>query len=209
MGAVANEWDEYAKSWDTDHATRAYAASAFASLRRVTADFHLSLDGARVLDFGCGSGILTEHLVAAGSEVFAVDTSPAMLDVLEAKIAQRDWTSVCASDSLPAEHSSFDLVVCSSVCAFLDDYPAAVGELVTYLRGQGLFVQWDWERQGEEPHGLSRTEIQEALTAAGLSDISVSEAFSVTVEDQTMSPIMGVGQRPRRQRGHQSAKEKM
>lgn len=195
---MVNEWDEYAKSWDTDHATRAYAASAFASLHRLTADVQLSLDGARVLDFGCGTGILTEHLVAAGSEVFAVDTSLAMLDVLEAKIAQRHWTGVRTSTSLPTEAEPFDLCVCSSVCAFLDDYPATVAELVTYLRDAGLFVQWDWERQGEEPHGLSRTEIHDALTAAGLISISVNDAFSVTIEGQTMSPIMGAGQQPRR-----------
>lgn len=195
MISPGNEWDGYANGWDTDRATRAYAAAAFASLQRVVSGARPRLDGARVIDFGCGTGLLTEHLVAAGSAVHAVDTSPAMLDVLHTKITQRRWTRVRTDTSLPAEHEAFDLVVCSSVCSFLDDYPATVEELVTHLRDGGLFVQWDWERLGEEPHGLARTEIRDTLMAAGLIDVSVSDAFSVTVDDQTMSPIMGHGQR--------------
>lgn len=195
MDTTGNVWDEYAENWDTDDATRAYAAAAFASLQGIVSSARLSLDGARVIDFGCGTGLLTEHLVAAGSTVLAVDSSPAMLDVLASKIIRREWSSVRTSASLPAERATFDLVVCSSVCAFLDDYPAAVTSLVTRLRDGGLFVQWDWERQGEDPHGLSRGEIREALSAAGLVDIIVDDAFSITMGDQSMSPIVGHGRR--------------
>jgi len=34
-----------------------------------------------VLEFGCGSGLLTRHLVEAGHRVIATDASPAMLDL--------------------------------------------------------------------------------------------------------------------------------
>ena len=64
----------------------------------------------------------------------AVDTSPAMLDVLDTKIAERHWSRVRTGMSLPVERHAFDLVVCSSVCAFLDAYPSTVAELVARLR---------------------------------------------------------------------------
>ena len=121
-----NEWDQYAASWDTDSGPRVYAAAAYASLQRVLSDAGAALEGARVIDFGCGTGLLTERLVAAGSTVHAVDTSPAMLDILDTKITQHRWDRVRTGTSLPAEREAFDLVVCSSVCAFLDDYPATV-----------------------------------------------------------------------------------
>jgi len=35
-----------------------------------------------VLEFGCGSGLLTRHLLAAGHRVVATDASPAMLDLV-------------------------------------------------------------------------------------------------------------------------------
>jgi 2-polyprenyl-3-methyl-5-hydroxy-6-metoxy-1,4-benzoquinol methylase len=38
--------------------------------------------GARALDAGAGSGLLTRELVASGCDVTAVDSSPAMLDLL-------------------------------------------------------------------------------------------------------------------------------
>jgi SAM-dependent methyltransferase len=37
--------------------------------------------GGVVLEFGCGSGLFTRHLVAAGHRVVATDASPAMLDL--------------------------------------------------------------------------------------------------------------------------------
>jgi len=37
--------------------------------------------GGLVLEFGCGSGLLTRHLVDAGHRVVATDASPAMLDL--------------------------------------------------------------------------------------------------------------------------------
>ena len=40
----------------------------------------LARDGL-VLEFGCGSGLLTRHLVRAGHRVIATDASPSMLDV--------------------------------------------------------------------------------------------------------------------------------
>ena len=37
--------------------------------------------GGLVVEIGCGSGLLTKHLVAAGHRVIATDASPAMLDL--------------------------------------------------------------------------------------------------------------------------------
>jgi SAM-dependent methyltransferase len=37
--------------------------------------------GGTILEFGCGSGLLTKYLVDAGHEVIATDASPAMLDI--------------------------------------------------------------------------------------------------------------------------------
>jgi RimJ/RimL family protein N-acetyltransferase len=192
----SNEWDSYAPSWDADGGARAYSSAAFTSLRRILHDAEVALDDARVIDFGCGTGLLTERLVAAGATVEAVDTSTAMLAGVDSKSAEHGWTGVRTSTSLPDEYEVFDLVVCSSVCSFLDDYPSTVHELVARLREGGLFVQWDWERTDENSHGLTRTEIRETLTTAGLTDVTVSDAFSVSVDDQTMSPIVGHGQRP-------------
>ena len=45
--------------------------------------------GGIVLELGCGSGLLTRELVAAGHRVIATDASPAMLELAEARLAGR------------------------------------------------------------------------------------------------------------------------
>ena len=150
-----------------------------------------------MLDFGCGTGLLTERLADSGASVLGVDTSQGMLDVLQAKIADHNWSDVHTSTELPSLPASFDLIVCSSVCSFLDDYPAMARTLAGLLTPGGLFVQWDWERDTsadiDDTHGLSRAEITEALRAAGLDQVSVDVGFEAAFEDQVMRPLMGHG----------------
>ncbi len=195
---MSNEWDEYAPGWDGDEAARAYAEAAHASLSAVLADAGRTVDGARVLDFGCGTGLLTERLAPVCRSIDAVDTSQAMLDVLDAKIEQHGWSHVTTSTQLPTTLESYDLVVCSSVCSFLDDYPGTLAELAKLLVPGGGFVQWDWERDDsdDDPHGLSRPEISAALLAAGLTVASVETAFEVSLGEMTMRPLVGVGFAP-------------
>lgn len=193
---MSNEWDEYAAEWDDDPAARAYAAAAHESLAELLGHAKVSLEGARVLDFGCGTGLLTERLVADGALVTAVDTSPAMLARVDEKIHRLGWQHVTTSDHIPGTDEMFELVVCSSVLSFVDDLAACVAQLSHTLRSGGWFVQWDWEQSGADEHGLTRAHIAEALTAAGLVDITVETAFRVDMHGQEMAPLRGSGRRP-------------
>ncbi len=196
--APADEWDEYASGWDDDEAARAYAGAAFESLRAAIAERGTHLDGAVVCDFGCGTGLLTERLAPDVAHVDAVDTSPGMLEVLRKKIDRMGWTNVTAHRELPADAGPFDLIVCSSVCSFLDDHPQTVEHLAQRLAAGGVFIQWDWERDpsDEDLHGLSRPEVRDALEGAQLVAVQVETAFEVTVDGNVMSPLVGIGQRP-------------
>lgn len=191
-----NEWDHYAQEWDTDPATRHYAELAFSSLLPVLERHDLPLAGARVLDFGCGTGLLTEQLLAAGATVDAFDTSEGMLEVLRAKLGDREDVRILTEP--PDGSEEYDLVVCSSVCAFLDDYPGTAAALAGGLRGGGLFVQWDWERHETETgtHGLTIGQIEQALAGAGLVDVLVQPSFRIEVSGQAAQPLLGSGRKP-------------
>jgi len=157
----ADAWAEVAAEWDEGPAARAYAAAAFDSLAAVLGDRGMTLAGSKVCDFGCGTGLLTQKLVDAVQSIDAVDTSSAMLEVLDAKVVAGGWLHVRLGREIPSEVGVHDLVLCSSVCSFLDDYPATLRRLAALLRPGGLFIQWDWERDETEgdPGGLSRAEI--------------------------------------------------
>ena len=139
---VGHEWDDVADGWDDAPGTREYAQGAFDSLIRRMADHDLTIDGMSVLDFGCGTGLLTELLVDRVASIDAVDPSPAMRRVLTGKIRQHRWGSVRVLADLPAG-SAYDLIVCSSVLSFVDDHPATVALLSTHLAPGGLLVHWD------------------------------------------------------------------
>ena len=193
---VENQWDSYAAGWDDEPAANAYAGAVFSNLISVLGRYGLSLSGASAVDFGCGTGLLSERLVQHAAHVVAVDTSSAMLAVLDAKVAGHGWTNITTSTDPPAELAQFDLVACSSVCAFVDDYPAAVAGLVGLLRPGGLFIQWDWERIDDDSGGLTRAEVSNALTNAGLAETAVETAFNIRIGTTEMAPIVGHGRQP-------------
>lgn len=191
------DWDDVAEGWDDDPAVRTYAAGVWRSLLDLASQQDFPLEGARACDFGCGTGALTERLAERCAHVDAIDASDRMLGVLRAKVVHEGWAHIDTWSELPEDRGPFDLVVCSSVCAFLEDYPATVRRLVSRIAPGGLFVQWDWEidAAADDPHGLSRDEIRQALDDAGLRDVAVDIGFSVPFEDQTMAPLMGSGRR--------------
>lgn len=199
-------WDERADGWDENAAVRAYSDGAYSSLLRLEEAGLLKLDGARVLDFGCGTGLLTEKLSPLAEGVVALDTSIAMIQVLKNKVATLGLTNVepiakplegAMSANPSLFETPFDLITCSSVCAFLEDYPATVLTLSQLLRPGGAFVQWDWELDpdSDEPFGLTRSQIEAALDAAGLTNRIVDVAFDVEFEGEHMRPLLGFGVR--------------
>jgi predicted TPR repeat methyltransferase len=191
-------WDDEAAGWDSNPAVRTYASAAFASLEAAAEEHGFALNGARVCDFGCGTGLLAERLADRCARVDAVDSSGAMLAVLEDKIARRGWTHVNGSVELPTGGEPYDLMVCSSVCAFVEDYDGTVRRLVSRLAPGGTFVQWDWELNpdDEEPYGLTREAIRACLEGAGLEVLRVDTGFEQPFEDEVMRPLMGLGRKP-------------
>ncbi len=191
-------WDDVAADWDTDPGPRAYAAAAFHSLTEALGARPGRLEDSRVLDFGCGTGLLIERLAQRCPAIDAVDSSAAMLEVLQQKISAGGWDHVRPLASPPATPASYDLIIASSVLAFVDDHPATVGRLATLLRPGGHFIHWDWERDpGDgDGHGLTREEIAEALAVAGLRQIAVESAFSIEIDGVTARPLRGVGTAP-------------
>lgn len=199
------EWDESAKGWDDDPAVRTYAAGAFERLTALLPEYDQRLGDARVLDFGCGTGLLTEAMAPEARSIVALDLSPKMIEVLDRKVEREGWTHVTTvvgtlddarAESRPAGFGPpFDLIVCSSVCAFLPDYPSIAKSLAGLLAPGGVFVQFDWERDdsADEPFGLTRGEIETVLDHARLVEIKVETAFDRTVGEMTMAPLLGAG----------------
>lgn len=194
-----SEWDELAADWNDRPGVRAYADAAHRSLVEHAAQVAFDLHQVRVCDFGCGTGLLTERLADVATHIDAIDTSPAMLGVLARTAERSGWDHVRPSTQLPGESERYDLIVCSSVLAFVDDYDATVEMLAQHLGHGGWFVQWDWERNlpaDDQSIGFSVADIRSALGAAGLEHVDVRHGFEIEVDGETLRPLMGTGRRP-------------
>jgi SAM-dependent methyltransferase len=98
----------------------------------------------RVLDVGCGSGILTEELARRVGEdnVAAVDPSP-MLDACRARVPRADVRAAGAED-LPWPDGSFEAALAQLVLHFLDDPRAGLAEMGRVVRPGGVVAASTW-----------------------------------------------------------------
>lgn len=187
------EWDDFADDWELNSNVVLYAERAFETLKGA-----VNLKNIDVLDFGCGTGLLTQKIAPNARQVVAVDTSEKMISKLRAKNLANVTTlpinlseeTINSSDAL---HQKFDLIVASSVFSFVPNYQETLSLLRGLLAPKGMLVQWDWLSTGEEGDvGLTRQAIEAALLKAGFSSSNVTHPFSMESEKGDMEVLMGI-----------------
>jgi 2-polyprenyl-6-hydroxyphenyl methylase/3-demethylubiquinone-9 3-methyltransferase len=104
-----------------------------------------SLAGRRVLDVGCGGGLLSESLARAGAQVTGIDLAPGMVEVARLHAAEGglaiDYRVASADELAQAGPGQFDVVTCMEMLEHVPDPAAMTASLVRLLApGGALFV---------------------------------------------------------------------
>ena len=96
------------------------------------------LAGARVLDVGCGGGILADAMARAGAEVTGIDLARvAQLHALEAQTPRLQYREISAEALAAQAPASFDVVTCMEMLEHVPDPASVVRACATLVKPGG------------------------------------------------------------------------
>jgi 2-polyprenyl-3-methyl-5-hydroxy-6-metoxy-1,4-benzoquinol methylase len=154
-----------------------------------------------VLDFGCGTGLLTLALQPIVHSITGVDSSQGMLDVFRRKISDGSLPNVSARyldlDRGDVLTGSYHLVVSSMTLHHIKNVDPLIRQFHQILHPSGMLCIADldpddgWfhsENDGVFHFGFDREEMKRRLVQAGFNDIRVTQAAQLEkpVEDGSM-----------------------
>lgn len=96
----------------------------------------------RLLDIGCGGGVLAEEFASMGCQVTGIDISPKSIEVARVHAAQGKLSidyQVGSGTSLPFSDHSFEAVSCCDVLEHIQDWKQVIAEAGRVLLPGGLF----------------------------------------------------------------------
>lgn len=143
-------YDELAATYAEDVETNGYNAHIeFPGTTALVPD----VEGARVLDAGCGTGRYTEWLLERGADVVGVDASEAMLDHARERVGDRaELHRADLGGSLDfARDVEFDGVVSALALGYVEDWRRPFSGFARILKPGGFLVVSDIHPFDEYP----------------------------------------------------------
>lgn len=133
---LAHRW------WDTESEFR--PLHQINPLRLGWIDGQVSLKGLRVLDVGCGGGILADSMARKGAEVLGIDLATkalkvAQLHALEAQTEGVQYREISAEALAAEQPGSFDVVTCMEMLEHVPD-PSSIVKACAALVKPGGYV---------------------------------------------------------------------
>ena len=196
-------FDQAAATWDSvDRRVMLAHAVVEAISSRVPLTKELA-----VLDFGCGTGLVTMELAPQVGSIAGADTSSGMLKALAEKAGAKGIPprQILLDPSGDGDLGGpYDLIVSSMTLHHIADVPALFSRFVPHLNPGGRVALADLDeedgsfhedRTGVHHHGFPRANIQGWLEAAGFRQVHLGTASVTHKEGKDYSVFLATAQR--------------
>ncbi len=198
-------FDERAATWD-ENPRKVQRAKTVAEAIKANVPLATSM---RLLEYGAGTALLTQHLRDAVGPVTASDPSQGMRDVLQEKIDSgvlpnaRVWDLDLNRDAIPDDR--FDIIVSLMVLHHVDDVGRAINGMAELLDSGGYACLSDLDAEDGSFHsdrefnghnGFERDEMTKMLTGAGLVDVRIVTAGAVDKEERSYPLFLAIARKP-------------
>jgi 2-polyprenyl-3-methyl-5-hydroxy-6-metoxy-1,4-benzoquinol methylase len=194
MSMERKDFDREAASWD-EKPERVRLANDIADAIR--SEITLTLD-MNVLDFGCGTGLVTLRLQPFVASITGADSSQGMLNILSAKIAQQNLANVRTLYLDPDRSESlagpYHLIVSSMTFHHVKDIHSLVALYYRSIAPEGYLAIADLDSEGGMFHGsnegvfhpgFERDELRRVFTEAGFREVRDRTAAEIVKPDCT------------------------
>lgn len=150
---MVDTFAEKAQGWD-DKPHRIAMAQKFVD----EVQKHIFIDNtSKVLDFGCGTGLVGLSYANTAGSVVMVDTSPAMLEVLQKKVEANRFTNVQILqgeiEKTRIQPASVDVVVSLMAFHHIDNLPEVLHYIKQILKPTGCIAVGDLVKEDGSFHG--------------------------------------------------------
>lgn len=134
FGAMAERWWDPQGEFKTLHDIN--------PLRLQFIQRYTSLSGRRIVDVGCGGGILTEAIADIGADALGIDLSDELIDIadlhgLETGITVH-YRKISAEDLAAEQPASFDHVTCMEMLEHVPDPGAIISACAKLVKPGGM-----------------------------------------------------------------------
>lgn len=178
-------FDDCAKNWDTDR--RINRAKIISEEIANSIDINKKYS---VMEFGCGTGLISFNLVEKFENITLIDSSKGMIDVVKEKIEKYEVDNMkpYAIDLFNEEIiEKFDLIYTSMVLHHIQDISGLANKFYTLLNDSGQVIIVDLDKEDGSFHknepgfnghnGFEQEKLKNIFIAVGFRDVESTTFF--------------------------------
>jgi 2-polyprenyl-6-hydroxyphenyl methylase/3-demethylubiquinone-9 3-methyltransferase len=143
LNADQNELDKFSQLahrwWDPDSEFK--PLHEINPLRLEWIDSHAGISGKKVLDIGCGGGILSESMAQRGADVTGIDLSDKALGVARLHLLESghniDYRKIAAEELADQAPGRFDIVTCMELLEHVPNPASTVAACAALVKAGG------------------------------------------------------------------------